>query len=147
MKQSKCETVEGMKNKRDIASQGPRSMLADRGTTSSSTSSSNEPVQDSVKIGLFLGADTITAYFAMSDRFQIHRLDDLINRQLVWKIGLVPEDQEGDAMQRGLFHQVVKFFCRYWECSAVCCIHDIPSLWLVCQPEGGEDTGKEEMRK
>jgi hypothetical protein len=59
-------------------------------------------VQDSVKIGFLLGANTITAYFAMGDRFQIHRLDDLINRQLVWKIGLVPEDQEGDAIQSGL---------------------------------------------
>lgn len=98
-------------------------------------------MQDSVKVGFFLGADTVAAYFAMGDGFQIHRLDDLIHRQLVWKIGLVSEDQEWDAIQRGLFHQVVKFFCRYWECSAVCCIHDIPLFTLVSMP-GRDGTGK-----
>lgn len=127
-------------NERDIASRGQRSKQADtQGAVSSSVSSGNEPVEDSVKIGFLLGADTITAYFAMSDGFQIHGLDDLINRQLVWKIGLVPEDQERDTIQCGLFHQVVEFFCRYWECGAVCRIHNIPLLTLVSMLEGRDD--------
>jgi hypothetical protein len=103
----------------------------------SSTSSGNEPVQDGVEVGFFFGTDTIAAYFAMGDGFQIHCLDDLIDGQLVGKIRLVSEDQKRDTVQRGLFHEVMKLFCRYWECRAVCCVHDIAACVLVSMTGGG----------
>lgn len=43
-------------------------------------------MQDGFQIGLFLRTDPVTADLAMVDRFQIHRFDQVVDRQLVREV-------------------------------------------------------------
>ena len=66
-------------------------------------------MQYSIQVGLLLGADPVAAHFSMRDGFEIHGLDQLIHRQLIWQIRLVAQDQQRDPLQRRLAHQFMQF--------------------------------------
>jgi hypothetical protein len=46
-------------------------------------------LEDCVQVGLFLGANAIAADLAMGHRLELQSLDQLVDRKLVWQIGLV----------------------------------------------------------
>ena len=52
----------------------------------SSTSSCNQPVQHGIQIRLFFGADAVAAHFTMGDRLQIHRVNQLVDRQFIRQV-------------------------------------------------------------
>lgn len=56
---------------------------------SSAVGELNQPLEDRVEVGLFLGGDTIARDFSVSDALQVHGIDQLINSQLVREIRLV----------------------------------------------------------
>lgn len=82
-------------------------------------------MQDCVEVGLLFGADPVAADFAVRDRLEVHLVDQLIHRQLDREIGLVAEDQERDAVQGGLGHQLVQLFGGRRQGGSVGCVHDI----------------------
>ena len=77
-----------------------------------SAGSSDEPVQHRIKVRLFLGTDPIAAHLAVRDGLEIHRVDQLVDRQLVGEVGFVSQYQQRDSVQRGLGHQIVQFLRR-----------------------------------
>jgi hypothetical protein len=61
--------------------------------------SSNQPLEDSVEVCLFFGADSITAHLSMRDLFEVERIDELVNREFAWQIRLVAKYEERDAFE------------------------------------------------
>src|SRR6478735_12388462 len=78
-----------------------------------SACASDQPLQDSVEVGLFLRADTVAAHLAVRHGLQVQSVDELVYGKLVRKIGLVAEDQQGNALQRGLLQQELQLFTCY----------------------------------
>jgi hypothetical protein len=74
---------------------------------------SDQPLQDSVEVGLFLRADAVAAHLTVRHRLKIQSIDELVHRKLVGKVGLVAEDQQGNALQRRLLQQELEFFTCY----------------------------------
>ena len=62
-------------------------------------------MQDSIKVCLFLGTDAITAHFALRNRLKIQLVNQFVRGQVVRKIRLVAENQEGNAIQRWSLQQ------------------------------------------
>lgn len=82
-------------------------------------------MQHSVEVGLFLGTDAVATDLTVSDGLEVHGIDYLVDRQLVWQVGLVTQHEEWDAIQGGLVHQLVQFFCGDWQGCLVSRVYDI----------------------
>lgn len=95
------------------------------------TGSCNQPLQYGIQIGLFFGADPITAYFAMRNGLQIQSFNKLVDRQFVWKVGLVSEYKQRDSIQCRLLEQHLKFFACNRQCLPVCRIDNIPGDSMI----------------
>jgi hypothetical protein len=83
-------------------------------------------MQDGIQIGFFLGADAIAADFTTSDRLEVHRIDELIYRELVGQVGFISQHQKGNPFQAGLIQQIMKLFSRYRQSSSISSINDVP---------------------
>ena len=55
--------------------------------------SRDEPLQHSVQIGFFLGADAVAADFAMRNGFEVESINQLVHRELVRKIRFVTKNK------------------------------------------------------
>lgn len=67
----------------------------------SPTGSSNQPLQDSIKIGFIFGTDSVAADLPVGDTLEIEALDQIVDRVLVWEVGFITQDQKGYAFQCG----------------------------------------------
>ena len=85
----------------------------------------DQPLQHGIKVGLFLGADSVAADFAMRNRFEIQCLDQLINRQFLGQVRLIAKDEQRDAIKDWLFEQGMKLLSSYRERLMVRGIYDI----------------------
>lgn len=70
-------------------------------------------MQNSIEVRLLFSADPIAAHFAMSDGFQVHLVDQIVDRQLLRKVGLVPKNQQWDPVKRLFVHQLVQLLFGY----------------------------------
>lgn len=65
-------------------------------------------MQHRVKVSLFFRADPVTADFAVRNGLKVHRIDQLINRQLDRQIGLITQYEQWDPVQGGLVDQLMQ---------------------------------------
>lgn len=56
-------------------------------------------MKDRIEIRFLFSADAITAHLSVRHGFEVKCVDQLIDGQLVGQIGLVSEDEKGDAFQ------------------------------------------------
>lgn len=68
----------------------------------------DQPLQYRVQVGLFLGAYAVAADFPVRNSLQIQRVDELVNRKLFWKVGLIAEHQERYSVEDWLFEKGMK---------------------------------------
>jgi len=67
-------------------------------------------LQYSVEVSLLLSADTVAANLPVGYSLQIQRFNELIDRELFWKVGLVAENQEWYTVEYWLFEERMKLF-------------------------------------
>ncbi len=67
-------------------------------------------MQYSVEVSLLLSADTVAANLPVGYSLQIQRFNELIDRELFWKVGLVAENQEWYTVEYWLFEERMKLF-------------------------------------
>lgn len=75
---------------------------------SCSASPLHQELDYSIKVGFFFRTDAITADLASLYALQVKFIDELVNRQLFFEIGLVPQYKQGDAGKRSVAHEVVE---------------------------------------
>ena len=86
--------------------------------------SSDQPLENSVEIGLFFCADAIAADLAVRNRFEAQSFDKLVYRQLAGKIGLVAKYKKRDAFQCWLLKQKLELLARHRKRFAIGRVHD-----------------------
>lgn len=67
-------------------------------TISSVVRELDEPLDDRIEIRLFFGADSIARDLAVADALEVHGVDQLVHRELIWEVRFVSEDQERNAL-------------------------------------------------
>jgi len=60
----------------------------------------------------------------MRHLFKVERIDELIDRELSLQIGLVAEDEKGDAFQSRLLQQQLQLLSRDWQSVPVSRVDD-----------------------
>lgn len=86
----------------------------------------DEPLENSVEVGFFLGTDCVTADFAVKYARKLQRLDELVGRELVRQVGFISQHKKRDAVQDGLLEQRMKFISRRREDLLIRSVYDIP---------------------
>ena len=61
----------------------------------------------------------------MRHNLQVERIDKFIDRKLLWKIGLVTQDEQRDSIQDRLFEQGVKFLLCYRKSLLIRSVYDV----------------------
>lgn len=94
----------------------------------------DQPLQYGVEVGLLLGADAVAANLSMGHSLKIQRIDELIHRELLRKVGLVAQYQEGDTIQDWLLQKGMELFLGNRQRFLVGCINDIATAqWSAHQ--------------
>jgi hypothetical protein len=76
---------------------------------------SNEPLENSVEVGLFLRAYAVARHLSVSYALQVQGVYQLVYREMATQIGLVAEDQEWNAFHGRLLEENVELFLCYWQ--------------------------------
>lgn len=58
----------------------------------------DEPLENSIEVGFFLGTNCVTADFAVKYARKVQRLDELVGRQLLRQVGFIPQHEKRDAV-------------------------------------------------
>lgn len=94
----------------------------------SSRGSSDEPLHDGVEVGLLLGADAVAADLAVRDGFKVQGLNQLVDRELLGQVGLVPQDQQRDPFEFGFLQEGVELVTGDRKGINVRRVNDEPDL-------------------
>lgn len=68
----------------------------------------NEPLEHSVKVGLFFRTDAVAGHFAMRHLLQLERFDQIVDRTMILQVGFIAKDQQWYAFHRRLLQQYVE---------------------------------------
>lgn len=85
----------------------------------------DQPLQHGIEIGLFLGADTVAANFAVGYCLKVECLDQFVNRELFRQVRLIAENKQRNSIKNRFFEQGVELFASYWKSLLVCGINNV----------------------
>ena len=87
-------------------------------------------MNNSIQVGFFLGADAIAAGFTSFEGLEVHLVDELVDRELVREIRLVPEHQEWNPTESGFLQQGMQLLSRRLPEMPARLVPVIEEIWL-----------------